>query len=263
MTDRTALASSASALDDLILQAEKPSRYVGGELGAVLKDPAAVELRFALAFPDTYEVGMSNLGFPLLYHALNDRERVACERVFLPWPDMERMLRVEGVPLFSLESRTPVREFDILGVTLQFELCYTSVLALLDLAGIPLLARERGEGVPLVLGGGPCAMNPEPVGDFFDAFVVGEGEDVVHEIADLVVGWKRARGTRSELLRTRARVEGVYVPSRFAPRYDAASRVLAALEPLLPGYGTITRRVMPDLDALSTRADERPLVPFM
>jgi radical SAM family uncharacterized protein/radical SAM-linked protein len=250
-------------IDDLILEAEKPSRYVGGELGAVVKDPRSVDLRFALAFPDTYEVGMSNLGFRLLYHALNDRPRVACERVFLPWPDLDRALEREGIPLFTLESRAPVRDFDVLGITLQFELCYTSVLALLDRAGIPLLAHERGPGVPLVLGGGPCAMNPEPIADFFDAFVVGEGEDVVHEISDAVVAWKQGGGPRAELLRALAAVPGVYVPRWFAPRYDPASRRLSALEPLLPGYERVTRRVMPDLDALSTSAYERPLVPFM
>src|SRR5512142_888757 len=261
--NRHDLARSASALDELILEAQKPSRYVGGELGAVQKDPRTVDVRWALAFPDTYEVGMSNLGFRLLYHALNDRERVACERVFLPWPDLEGMLRAHGLPLFTLESRDPVHAFDVLGITLQFELCYTSVLALLDLSGIPLLARERDGSVPLVVGGGPCAMNPEPVADFFDAFVVGEGEDVVHEIAEVVAAWKPSAAPRTELLAALARVEGVYVPSLFRPRYDPASRALAALEPLLPGYEKVTRRVMPDLDALSTTAYERPLVPFM
>src|SRR5512142_1635554 len=187
--NRHDLARSASALDELILEAQKPSRYVGGELGAVQKDPRSVDVRWALAFPDTYEVGMSNLGFRLLYHALNDRERIACERVFLPWPDLEERLRSHRVPLFTLESRDPVRDFDVLGITLQFELCYTSVLALLELARIPLLARDRDRGMPLVIGGGPCAMNPEPVADFFDAFVVGDGEDVVHEIADAVIAW--------------------------------------------------------------------------
>ncbi len=252
-----------TVLDELVLRAEKPSRYLGCELGAVVKDLEAGHLRFALAFPDTYEVGMSNLGFRLLYHALNDRDAVACERVFLPWPDMEGMLRDARIPLFTLESRRPVRDFDVLGITLQFELCATSVLALLDLAGIPLFARERGRGDPLVLGGGPCAMNPEPMAEFFDAFAVGEGEEVVHEIADAVAAWKGSGGSREELLRALARLEGVYVPSLFRPRYDPVTRALAALEPLLPGYEKVTRRVMPDLDALSTSAYERPIVPFM
>ena len=256
-------ARSPSVLDELILQAQKPSRYVGCELGAVVKDDAGTRLRFALAFPDTYEVGMSNLGFRLLYHGLNDREEIACERVFLPWPDMEAMMKERGVPLFALETRRPVRDFDVLGITLQFELCYTSVLALLDLAGIPLLAAERGPRDPLVLGGGPCAMNPEPVADFFDAFAVGEGEDVVHEIADAVVAWKGSGAPRSDLLLSLARLEGVYVPSLFRPRYDPRTRALAALEPLLPGYEKVSRRVMPDLDLLSTSAYVRPIVPFM
>jgi len=263
MRSDSSLSRDSSVLDELILQAQKPSRYVGCELGAVVKDLSTAKLRFALAFPDTYEVGMSNLGFRLLYHGLNDREDIACERVFLPWPDMEGMLKAHRVPLFTLESRADVRDFDVLGVTLQFELCYTSVLALLDLAGIPLLASERAARDPLVLGGGPCAMNPEPIADFFDAFVVGEGEDVVHEIADAVMAWKGSGAARAELLRALARIPGVYVPSLFQPRYDPASKALAVLEPLVPGYELVTRRVMPDLDALSTSAYERPLVPFM
>jgi radical SAM family uncharacterized protein/radical SAM-linked protein len=254
-----------SAIDELVLAAEKPSRYVGGELGSVTKDLDAVRVRFALAFPDTYEVGMSNLGFRLLYHLLNDRPEVACERVFLPWPDMEGLLRERGLPLFSLESRAPVRDFDVLGVTLQFELAYTSVLAMLDLAGIPLLARERGASDPLVVGGGPCAYNPEPVADFFDLFAVGEGEEVAVEIADAVAesGFRRGGATRAEVLRRLARIPGVYVPSFFRPRYDPVSRTLSAIEPLVPGYEKVERRVMPDLNALPTTAYTRPLVPFM
>ena len=253
------------ALDALVLRAQKPSRYVGGELGAVRKDLDLAGLRFALAFPDTYEVGMSNLGFRLLYHLLNDRPEIACERVFLPWPDLEQMLKDERLPLFTLESRAPVGEFDVLGVTLQFELAYTSVLALLDLAGIPLLARDRGDDHPLVLGGGPCAYDPEPVADFFDAFALGDGEEVALEIADCVraSGFRRGGATRRELLERLARIPGVYVPSFFAPRYDPRTRALVAIEPLLAGYERVERRVAPDLNALPTSAYERPIVPFM
>src|SRR5207244_1184746 len=164
-------------LDRLILGAQKPSRYAGGELNAVHKRLDEVALRWVLAFPDTYEVGMSNVGFRLLYHALNERPEVACERFFMPWADMESALRAEGLPLFSIESRAPLRAFDVLGFTLQFELCYTTVLAMLELGGVPLATSERGRDDPLVLGGGPCAYNPEPVADFFDALVVGEGEE--------------------------------------------------------------------------------------
>ena len=263
MTTFPALPSSA--LDELVLAAQKPSRYAGAEFGAVVKDLAAARVRFALAFPDTYEVGMSNLGFRLLYHLLNDRPEIACERVFLPWPDMEGMLRARGLPLFTLESRAPVRAFDVLGVTLQFELAYTSVLALLDLSGIPLLAAERTDDDPLVVGGGPCAFNPEPVADFFDCFAVGEGEEVSLEIADAVAasGFRRGGATRRELLERLARIPGVYVPCFFAPRYDPVSRVLVAIEPLRPGYEKVERRVMPDLNALPTSAYTRPIVPFM
>ena len=175
-------------LDRLILQSQKPSRYSGGELNMIRKDPASVDLRWALAFPDTYEVGMSNVGFRLLYHAINERPDLACERLFMPWADLEAALRREHKPLFSIESRAPLSAFDIVGFTLQFELCYTTVLAMLDLGGVPLHTRDRRRDDPLILGGGPCAYNPEPVADFFDAFVVGEGEEVVHEISDVEIG---------------------------------------------------------------------------
>jgi radical SAM family uncharacterized protein/radical SAM-linked protein len=256
----------AAALDELVLLAQKPSRYVGGEFGQVQKDLATARVRFALGFPDTYEVGMSNLGFRLLYALLNDRPEIACERVFLPWPDLEAMLRERGLPLFTLESRAPVADFDVLGLTLQFELAYTSALATLDLAGIPLLQRDRTDAHPLVLGGGPCAFNPEPVADFFDAFAVGEGEEVALEIADAIAetGFRRPGGaSRGQLLERLARIPGVYVPSFFRPRYDPVSRTLTEIAPLRPGYERIERRVMPDLDALPTTAYVKPLVPFM
>src|SRR3954463_15567821 len=179
-------------LDRLILSAQKPSRYAGGELNAVRKDLSRARVTWALAFPDTYEVGMSNVGFRLLYHALNERPDVACERVFMPWADMEAALKAERLPLFSIESRASVRDFDILGFTLQFELCYTTVLAMLDLGDIPLEAKDGRRDDPLILGGGPCTYGPEPVADFFDAFVIGEGEEVVHEISDVVLAWKRS-----------------------------------------------------------------------
>jgi radical SAM family uncharacterized protein/radical SAM-linked protein len=255
----------ASALDELVLAAQKPSRYIGSEFGAIEKDLDQVKVRFALAFPDTYEVGMSNLGFRLLYHLLNDRQDVACERVFLPWPDMEEMLRARKLPLFTLESRAPVKAFDVLGVTLQFELAYTSVLAMLELSDIPLLAADRAEDDPLVVGGGPCAFNPEPVADFFDCFAVGEGEEVAVEIAEAVAqsGFRRGGAGRRELLARLSKIPGVYVPSFFAPRYDPISKVITAVEPLRPGYERIERRVMPDLNALPTTAYTRPIVPFM
>jgi radical SAM family uncharacterized protein/radical SAM-linked protein len=253
------------AIDELILRAQKPTRYVGGEFGSVHKDLGAARVRFALAFPDVYEVGMSNLGFRLLYHALNDRPEIACERVLLPWPDLEALLRERKLPLFTLESRADVGAFDVLGISLQFELSYPSALALIDLAGIPVLAKDRGDDHPLVVGGGPCAYNPEPVADFFDCFAVGEGEELALEIADAVAesGFRRGGASREELLRRLARIPGVYVPRFFQPRYDPATRALAAMEPVLPGYEKATRRIVADLDRLPTSAYERPIVPFM
>ena len=247
-------------LDRLILSAQKPSRYAGGELNAVRKDPAAVRLRWALAFPDTYEVGMSNVGFRLLYHALNERPDIACERLFMPWPDMEEALRAQRLPLFSIESRAPLAAFDVVGFTLQFELCYTTALAMLDLGGVPLFTSERRRDDPLILGGGPCTYNPEPVAGFFDAFVVGEGEEVVHEISDAVAEWKRSRAPRRDLLWLLSEIPGVYVPSLFRPRHGSDG-VLRAYEPLKPGYESVVRRVIPDLN-LVPQAD-RPIVPFM
>ncbi len=247
-------------LDRLILGAQRPSRYAGGELNAVHKDLAKARVTWALAFPDTYEVGMSNVGFRLLYHALNERPDVACERLFMPWSDMEAALRAERLPLFSIESRAPLSAFDVVGFTLQFELCYTTVLAMLELGGIPLYAKDRRRGDPLILGGGPCTYNPEPVADFFDAFVIGEGEEVVHEISDAVAEWKRQKSSREDLLWLLAEIPGVYVPSLFRFHYGA-DKTITAIESLKPGYQSIVRRVVPDLNLVPQA--EKPIVPFM
>ncbi|MFL5452230.1 MAG: hypothetical protein ACJ78V_10020 [Myxococcales bacterium] len=247
-------------LDRLILQSQKPSRYVGGEWNAVKKDLRKAKVAWALAFPDTYEVGMSNVGFRLLYHALNERPDAACERVFMPWADLESALKAERLPLFSIESRAPLTAFDVLGFTLQFELCYTTVLAMLDLARIPLFTKDRRREDPLILGGGPCAYNPEPVADFFDAFVVGEGEEAIHEISDVVADWKKSGGPRDDLLWHLAEIPGVYVPSLFRFRYGE-DRTIAAIEPLKPGYETVVRRTIPDLNLVPQAA--RPIVPFL
>src|SRR5947209_9093825 len=247
-------------LDRLILSAQKPSRYAGGELNAVRKDLSKARVSWALAFPDTYEVGMSNVGFRLLYHALNERPDVACERLFMPWADMEAALRAERQPLFSIESRAPLKAFDVIGFTLQFELCYTTVLAMLDLGGVPLFTADRKRDDPLILGGGPCTYNPEPVADFFDAFVIGEGEEVVHEISDAMADWRRGRGSREDLLWLLAEISGVYVPSLFRPHYNGDG-TLRAYEPLKPGYDNVVRRVIPDLNLVPQA--EKPIVPFM
>ena len=247
-------------LDDLILRAQKPSRYVGGEVNSIVKDLLSMRATWALCFPDTYEVGMSNVGFRVLYDVLNARPDVACERAFMPWPDMASLLRERGLPLSSLESRAPLRDFDVLGFSLQFEACYTTCLAMLDLAGVPLSSADRTSADPLVIAGGPCAVNGEPVAPFFDALVIGDGEEVVCEITDVVVDWKGSGGSRGELLRRLARIRGVYVPSLFEMRY-ARGGTLEAIIPLLPGYERVERRVVADLNELPH--SDRPILPYM
>ncbi len=198
--------------DDVLLGVTKPARYTGGEWNSVVKDSDGIACRVALCFPDTYEVGMSHLGLKILYSLLNDRDDTACERVFAPWHDMEKVLRERGIPLFSLESKRAVGDFDIVGFSLQYELSYTNILNMLDLSGIPVFSRERAETDPVVIGGGPCAFNPEPVADFFDCFLIGEGEEAVPEIVDAVIKAKKDRLPRREILRSLSGIEGVYVP---------------------------------------------------
>lgn len=248
-------------IDDLVLKVERPTRYIGNELNAVVKNPAEMRVLFGLAFPDVYEVGMSNVGFRTLYHALNARPDTACERFLMPWPDFEALMKSEDIPLFSLENRLPARDFDVLGFTMQFELCYPTVLAMLDLAGIPLLSADRRRDDPIILGGGPCSYNPEPVADFFDAIVVGEGEEVVHEISDVIAEWKLSNESRDDLLWRLAELRGVYIPALFKVHYNAFDKTISAYEPLKPGYEKVIRRVIPDLNAVPM--PEKPVMPFM
>jgi radical SAM family uncharacterized protein/radical SAM-linked protein len=211
----------------------RPGRYVGNELNAVQKNRNDVEVRFVLAFPDVYEIGMSHVGFEILYHVLNRHDWIAAERVYSPWTDMETWMRRLGVPLFSLETKTAVRRADVLGVTLQYELHYTNVLNLLDLSGIPIRSAERGERDPLVVAGGPCAFNPEPLADFLDAVVLGDGEEAAVEVAELVRRKKRERWNRSRTLKALSKLHGVYVPSLYREGRDAEGRFLG-LVPLDP-----------------------------
>ena len=241
-----------------LLKVEKPARYMGGEIGASHKEKA--ELRFAIAFPDVYEVGMSHLGLQILYAALNGIDWVAAERVYAPWPDMEDMLRRDGKPLSTLESGLPLKEADIIGFTLQYELSYTNILNMLEMAGIPLLAEERDAGFPLILGGGPCACNPEPLADFFDAFLLGDGEEAVVEIAQAFRAWRQSNGSKKALLERLAAIEGVYVPSLFEIGYDFMGRV-ESITPLKKGYETVKRRFVSDLD--SVPYPTAPVVPFL
>ncbi|MFA7405003.1 MAG: TIGR03960 family B12-binding radical SAM protein [Pelobacteraceae bacterium] len=241
-----------------LLAVEKPARYMGGEMGSIRKDDA--DLRFALAFPDVYEVGMSHLGLRILYHILNEVEGIAAERVFAPWPDMETQMRAAHVPLATLETATPLADCHIIGFTLQYELSYTNILNMLRLGGVPLLASDRDEAFPLVIAGGPCAYNPEPLAPFFDAVLLGDGEEAILEIALAVREAKKTGASKPLLLERLAAIEGVYIPSFFEPQY-ARDGALSAIKPLKPGHTSVRRRFLADLD--SAPFPDSPVVPFM
>jgi len=245
--------------DDL-LKVSKPSRYMGREINSVAKDLSKVRLTFALAFPDVYEVGMSHVGFQILYHILNQKPEIACERVFSPWSDMEKMLFNQGMPLASLESSLPLKNFDVIGFSLQYELNYTGILNILHLSGIPFRAKDRGGNFPLIIGGGPCALNPEPLADFFDAFVLGDGEDAVLEICREIMTSKENHESRTALMERLARLGGVYIPSLFEVEYQADGRI-RQIRPMKENYSSVVRRVLPDLN--HGAFPPRPILPFM
>ncbi len=218
--------------DDILFKVEKPSRYTGGELNEIVKNPSEVDIRFAFCFPDVYEVGMSHLGSRILYHTLNARPDTYCERAFTPWPDMENLMRRNDIPLFTLETKDSLKEFDILGFTLQYEMSFTNILNMLDMAGITIRASERGEDEPIVMAGGPCAYNPEPLYDIVDFFEIGEGEEMMNDVLDVYKKYK-GKGQKKEFLREISKIQGIYVPSlydviynedntikEFKPKYD-------------------------------------------
>lgn len=206
-------------IEQLLMKVQKPAMYMGGEFNSVMKDPASVKMRYAFLFPDTYDVGMSHLGMKILYHTINKRPDAWCERVFSPWVDMADLMRENDIPLFSLESRTPVKDFDMVGVTLQYEMSYTNILEALDLAGIPLRAADRTQG-PILVCGGPCAFNPEPLAPFFDLVALGDGEKETHDIIDCYLAWKQTGAPKDEFLRMAAKIDGVYVPALYDIAYN-------------------------------------------
>ncbi len=251
-------------LDPSVLQSvEKPARYTGSEWNVVIKNHADVKCTFALALPDVYEVGMSNLGLAILYEILNSRPDIAAERVYAPWTDMEDIMRSQGIPLYSLETKTEIKNFSFLGFSLQYEMIYSNVLNMLDLAGIPLHAADRTMDDPFVVGGGPCVYNVEPVAPFFDFFVIGEGEEVITEICDVYEAWK-ADGCpdgRRGYLRRLLDVDGIYVPSFYEDRYDDDGH-FSALAPLdAAAKPVIYKRVVKDMD--NVKSVEHPVVPYM
>lgn len=247
--------------DEILLSIEKPVRYIGHEINSVIKDPDAVDIRVGMAFPDVYEIGMSHLGMKIIYEQLNRRKDIWCERVFSPWVDLDKVMREEKIPLFALESQDPVFMFDFLLITIQYEMCYTNILQLLDLAQIGIFAKDRREDAPFVIGGGPCTYNPEPLAPFFDMIYIGESETVYYELMDLYKEHKAQGGSRKEFLKKAARVPGIYVPSLYDVEYHEDGTI-ASMEPNCPEAPVkILRQVQMDLD--NTFYPEKPLVPYI
>lgn len=247
--------------DDILLKIDKPARYIGNEYNAVYKDLNEVDIRFAMCFPDVYEIGMSHLGIQILYDMFNRREDVWCERVYSPWTDLDRVMREKNIPLFALESQDPVRDFDFLGITIQYEMCYTNILQVLDLSGIPLHAKERTEEDPIVIGGGPCAYNPEPIAEFFDLFYIGEGETVYDELLDAYKQNQKNGGSRRDFLAMACQIEGIYVPSF----YDVTYKEDGTIDRFFPVHEGAPEKVKKQvvMDVTNTTYPESPVVPYI
>lgn len=246
--------------EKLLPLVQKPGRYTGGELNSVIKNPKDVDIRFAFCFPDTYEIGMSHLGMKILYSLLNKREDTWCERVFAPWVDMEELMRKNNVPLFALESSDEIKDFDVIGFTLQYELCYTNVLNMLDLAGVPVRSADRKSLTPLVIGGGPCVCNAEPIADFFDLTLPGEGEEVLNELMDLFKEYKKKGASKEEFLKAASKIEGVYVPSFYEFSYND-DNTIKSVTSSNGAPERVRKRIISDLDTVFY--PESFVVPFI
>ncbi len=247
--------------DEILLRVEKPARYIGNEVNAVVKDKENVSVRVAMCFPDVYEIGMSHLGIQILYDMFNQFEDVWCERVYSPWVDLDKIMREENIPLFALESQEPVKDMDFLAITLQYEMCYTNILQILDLSHIPLHAKDRSWEHPIVIGGGPCAYNPEPIAEFFDIFYIGEGETRYRELLDLYKECKKNGASRAGFLEKAAKLPGMYVPMFYQVEYKEDGTVLS-MEPVQEGIPkTILKEV--EMDISNTFYPEKPVVPFI
>ncbi len=248
--------------DEILLQIDKAARYIGGEVNSVMKDKDQVDIRFCMAFPDVYEIGMSNLGMMILYDMFNKREDVWCERLFSPWTDLDKIMREQHIPLFALESQEPVKDFDFLGITMGYEMCYTNVLQLLDLSGIPLKAADRTEEDPIVIGGGACAYNPEPMAPFFDLIYIGEGETSYDTLFDAYKANRAAGGTREDFLLAAAKVPGIYVPAFYDVSYNEDGTI-ASFAPGRPGVPEkVDKQLVLDMEDGYDRL-ESPVVPFI
>ena len=247
--------------DEILLSIEKPARYIGNEVNSVMKDPEQVDIRFAMCFPDVYEIGMSHLGIQILYHMFNERPDVWCERVYSPWPDLDARMRKDNIPLFALESQDPIRAFDFLGITIQFEMCYTNILQVLELSGIPLEASERTEEDPIVIGGGPCVYNPEPIAEFFDIFYIGEGETVYDQLFDVYKKNKAEGKSRREFLEAACQIPGIYVPMFYDVEYQEDGTLRSFTRNYEKAPEVIEKQVL--MDVTHAPYPKAPVVPFI
>ncbi|NLK74875.1 MAG: TIGR03960 family B12-binding radical SAM protein [Clostridiales bacterium] len=247
--------------DEILLTVEKPARYIGGEVNMKVKDPKEVDIRFCMCFPDVYEIGMSHLGIQILYDILNRREDTYCERVYSPWVDLDKILREKKIPLFALESQDPVKDFDFLGITLQYEMCYTNILQILDLSQIPIYAKDRTDEHPLVIGGGPCSYNPEPIAEFFDFFYIGEGETAYNEILDVYKQCKKEGRSRKEILEQVALIDGMYVPSFYDVQYNGDGTIESFKKNNPHAKDKIKKQI--EMNLSQTYYPTKPLVPFV
>lgn len=247
--------------DEILMQVDKPARYIGNELNSVMKDTSQVDIRFAMCFPDVYEIGMSHLGIQILYDMFNRRDDVWCERVYSPWPDLHEIMKKENIPLFGLESQDAIKEFDFIGMTLQYEMCYTNILQILDLAQIPFKSADRDESDPIVIGGGPCSYNPEPIADFFDIFYIGEGEISYDALLNLYKEKKKSGYDRNEFLREASKIPGIYVPSLYTVTYKNDGTI-DSFEPI---YDDVPKNVKKQvqMDLTDSVYPEAPVVPFI
>lgn len=247
--------------DEILLTVEKPARYIGGEVNMQVKNPEEMEIRFCMCFPDVYEIGMSHLGIQILYDIINRRSDTYCERVYSPWVDLDKIMREKKIPLFALESQDPIKKFDFLGITLQYEMCYTNILQVLELSQIPLYAKDRTEEDPIVIGGGPCSYNPEPIADFFDFFYIGEGETAYNEILDLYKRCKQEGKSRKEYLELVAQIDGMYVPAFYDVLYheDGTIKSIQKINDHAPDK--VKKQV--EMDLSNAHYPIKPLVPFI
>lgn len=247
--------------DEILLTVQQPARYIGGEVNCVMKNPSLVDIRFAMCFPDVYEIGMSHLGIQILYDMFNRRDDVYCERVYSPWMDLDPIMREQKIPLFAVESQDPIKNFDFLGITIQYEMCYTNILQVLELSQIPLHAEDRTEEDPIVIGGGPCTYNPEPIAPFFDLFYMGEGEVVYFDLIDRYKEIKARGGSRKEFLEQAAQIPGIYVPGFYDVTYkeDGTIEAMTPNNPHAPQ--TVSKQLVMDMS--DTWYPEKPVVPYL